>query len=751
MLRPSPSRISLAVFLAISSFAAAAAEDTILSETQVTAPKLLIPTRQANETVYTGTAVTAEGIERQGRKAETSVYSAIDMLPGVNTENPDASGLAVEQSSVRVRGVRSYMGALTVEGVPNYGGNPIGPRDYLYDMQNFTDVSVYKGATPGDIGSGIGSRGGAVVLRPKWSGEKFGGVLSQSIGSDKHLRTYMRLESGILGTAGTRLTAAASFGKGDKWRGPGELGPRTNANLTLSQPLGENFDLKLWYNYNEQKQHLYRPLTYAQTLDLNANHKLDYNPSLTGAAARDWQYYDYNRGDYRNDDILGVLTWRASPSTTVTVKPYYSKEDTQIYQGQYVPARTLPTPQPESGRVQLRERDIKRKGVIAEVATEFSGIKGVFGYHYEVTDMNITAKNYAITPGGLSYRGYGVFGTSGTTYVKSPYFKLSGQVGKLSWQAGLKHFTFEDAASDGYTTGPAPSYAPVRASDLDRKAQTHKVWLPTLGLAYDLTPQTQLQASAGRNFIRPYSYMPLVNIYNNNRARFVAANVKLQDMFDGYGIERTDTFDLGLRHQAEHFDVTPTLFYSKHKNLLTTISDSRIIVGGSPVSYQQNVGKATSYGMELAFNAYVNDRLSFFVNPTYTHFTYDEDIVNKGTSIAAKGRQVVDTPRWMARAGLNYRWGDFEISPSVRYLGARYGNIAHTERVGSHAVADLGIRYTRKKVLGNATLKAGLELNNLFNRKYVSVINASDDNLGGGASYMVGAPFSAALKVGLEW
>ena len=105
----------------------------------------------------------------------------------------------------------------------------------------------------------------------------------------------------------------------------------------------------------------------------------------------------------------------------------------------------------------------------------------------------------------------------------------------------------------------------------------------------------------------------------------------------------------------------------------------------------------------------------------------------------------------MARAGLNYRWGDFEISPSVRYLGARYGNIAHTERVGSHAVADLGIRYTRKKVLGNATLKAGLELNNLFNRKYVSVINASDDNLGGGASYMVGAPFSAALKVGLEW
>ena len=117
----------------------------------------------------------------------------------------------------------------------------------------------------------------------------------------------------------------------------------------------------------------------------------------------------------------------------------------------------------------------------------------------------------------------------------------------------------------------------------------------------------------------------------------------------------------------------------------------------------------------------------------------------------SKGRQVVDTPRFMARTGLSYRWGNFEISPSIRYLGPRFGNATHTERIGSHVVADLALNYTRKKALGNATLKAGLELNNLFNRKYVAVVNASDDNQGGAASYMAGAPFGAALKVGLEW
>ncbi len=730
--------LSLAVVLALASLSASAQDDVLLPATEVTASKLIVPTRQANETVYTGTAITSEGIERQGRKAETSVHNAIDMLPGVNTESTDATGLAAEQSNVRVRGVSASLGGLTVEGVPNYGGNPTGPRDYLYDLQNFTDISVYKGATPGDIGGGVGSRGGSIVLRPKWSGDKFAGNVGVALGSDSYRRFSARIESGQLNASGTALTAATSYGKSDKWRGPGELGPRVNANVTLSQPLGETMDLKLWFNHNKLDQHLYRAMTYAQTRDLAANYKLDFNPSLTGSAAQDYLYYGYNRGTYRNDDALAIFTWHPSVSTKVTLKPYYAKEDSRIYQGQTQ----------QGGRVQLRNRDIKRTGLIAEVASDFGPVQGMLGYHWESSDSNIASSNYRITPGGLVYNGVGIYGTSGTAYIRSPYLKLSGKADKLSWQVGLKHFSFADAASDGYMTGPGPTFTPIRTPDYDRKAQTHNIWLPSLGLAYDLTPQTQLQASAGRNFVRPYSYMPLINTYNNNRAAFVAAGVTLQNMFDGYSIAKTSNFDLGMRYQGEHFDLSPTLFYGKHKDLLTTIADSRVIVNGRPVQYQQNVGRATSYGLEMAFNAYVNDRLSVFVNPTYTHFTYDADITGAPGS---KGRQVVDIPRLMARTGLSYRWGNFEISPSVRYLGTRFGDAAHAERIGSHVVADLALHYTRKKALGNATLKAGLELNNLFNRKYVAVINASDDNMGGAASYMAGAPFSAALKVGLEW
>ncbi|MBN2833248.1 MAG: TonB-dependent receptor, partial [Campylobacterales bacterium] len=58
-----------------------------LESVTIEAEKLITPTKQANESVYTGSEVTSKGIELQGVKASTSVYEAISVLPGVNVEN----------------------------------------------------------------------------------------------------------------------------------------------------------------------------------------------------------------------------------------------------------------------------------------------------------------------------------------------------------------------------------------------------------------------------------------------------------------------------------------------------------------------------------------------------------------------------------------------------------------------------------------------------------------------------------------
>ncbi|NCC84708.1 MAG: TonB-dependent receptor [Clostridia bacterium] len=116
-------------------------------------------------------------------------------------------------------------------------------------------------------------------------------------------------------------------------------------------------------------------------------------------------------------------------------------------------------------------------------------------------------------------------------------------------------------------------------------------------------------------------YVPIINLYNQNRAAFQVAGVTLANMFDGYDIETSDNFKLGLRVRHEWFDVTPAVFYSRHRNLLTTVHDPRV-----NLDYQQNVGDATGIGFEIESNFYLTDDLTLFVNPTYTKLTYDDDL-----------------------------------------------------------------------------------------------------------------------------
>jgi len=715
----------------------AAESNKEMPEVIVTGEKLITPTRQASETVYTGSEITAKGIEIQGTKATTSVYNTLDMLPGINVESADSNGLVAEMSSVRVRGVKSALGALTVEGVPNYGGNPIGPRDYLYDMENMEAVSVYKGAVPGDIGTGVGSRGGAVELRPDWPREDFGASFKQSLGSDAYTRTYLRLDSGEVTDSGTAFSGSFSYAESDKWRGEGSLGPRLNGNLALSQPFGDKASVKLWYNHNDLDQHLYRALSWDDIQDLEGNYDKGFTSTLTGNKKQDIYYYDYNRGTYQNDDLMAVIEAELTEDFALTLKPYASKEDVGIFQGLGK----------NGGMIRKRIRDIERKGMIAETVLTTEEMKASLGYHFEAADMSIYSQNYVPAPGGgMAYRGYGRMASRGTTYINSPYMKLAGSHGIFSWQAGLKYFHFQDADSQGYMSGPGPDYTLVRTPDLDREATEYDTLLPTLAASSQITDDIELRAGYGKTFIRPYKYMPLVNLYSANRATFQAQGMNLQDLFDGYDIEESHIIDLGLRYTGEWFDISPTLFYSTHSNLVCTIYDPRV-----GLNYDQFVGEATSYGLDLEMNATLSDQLSVFVNPTYTSMTYDKNLTYAGKTMEADGNQVVDTPEWLVKTGLIWHTGSFEMVPMLRYIGSRYSDLENKDEVDGATVLDLRMSYTLPNMLKSKEMKLSLELNNLLDEEYISSINAMDDSRQGVATYYPGTPFSGMLSLSVKF
>ncbi len=704
----------------------------------VSGEKLITPTRQASETVYTGSEITGKGMEIQGVKANTSVYGTLDMLPGINVESADSNGLAAEMSSVRVRGVKSSLGAMTVEGVPNYGGNPIGPRDYLYDLENMESVSVYKGAVPGDIGTGVGSRGGAVELHPDWPHEDFGFDFKQSVGSNAYTRTFLRLDSGAVPGAETGFSGSFSFAEADKWRGTGTLGPRFNANLAVNQPFNETASIKLWYNHNDLDQHLYRSLSREDIRDLGANYEKDFNGSLTGNLQQDIFYYDYNRGTYQNDDLMAVLATDLTDTFSLTLKPYASKEDVEILQGMM--SKSI------GATVRERIRDIERTGIIAEAIRKTAAFNASLGYHLEAVDMNIYSRNYAVADNGLSYRGYGRMASSGTSYINSPYLKLAGSHGIFNWQAGLKYFHFQESDSRGYMSGPGPNYALERTPDLDRASTEYDTWLPTVAASSQLTDEIELRAGYGKSFIRPYKYMPLVNLYSSNRSTFLAQGMNLQTLFDGYDIEESHAVDLGLRYTGTWFDLSPTLFYSTHSNLVCTVYDPRV-----DLNYDQFVGEATGYGLDLEMNAYLADGLTLFINPAYTSMSYDKDLVYAGNTLEADGNQMVDTPEWSLKTGLIWQAGPFEMVPMLRYIGSRYSDLENKDEVDAATVVDVRMSYTLPGILRTKEMKLSLELNNLLDEEYISSINASDDSRQGVASYYPGTPFSGMLSLSVKY
>ena len=64
------------------------------------------------------------------------------------------------------------------------------------------------------------------------------------------------------------------------------------------------------------------------------------------------------------------------------------------------------------------------------------------------------------------------------------------------------------------------------------------------------------------------------------------------------------------------------------------------------------------------------------------------------------------------------------------------------EKIDAYWLSDLKVTYKKDNLFKGTTLKASLEINNIFDKQYVSVINASDDSRGGSASYYQGAPLN---------
>jgi iron complex outermembrane receptor protein len=686
--------------------------------------------------------VTEKGISALGPAATMSPHKAISLMPSVNQQSVDPSGLADVSNyheSFRFRGVEPTGGGnpgtpVNVESVP-VSGRP-GGGVAIYDMENFESVSIYKGGVPADQAFGLTNIGGKIDMEIKQTEEEVGMTLKQTLGSESYSRSFFRFDTGTLPTgSGGFLSFSNTTGK--KWKGEGDS-ERTNAMIGISSEIGDNFTMTATTIYNNAKVSTYRTLSYTQAAALSDYYDFDFTTDGT-----DYYYYGYNKSDFEDVSVLAEMEYRFSNAATLSVKPYYWQDKGDYWE-------TITT---KSGANRIRNWDIDHDlgGVLAQYALDFTDARINLGYFYltqERPGPPTAMKLYQVTDSGLSFDKWQIL-SKPTSHVQNQPF-VSGKyiLGNLTIEGGAKYLDYTMPEIISYvTTGIGDvsySQALSMATTVEENASADEMHftevLPNFGLSYILGDSVSSYFSYGRNYglsVKIYPY------FISQKQSFYQAGITLQDLWEDQELEIVDNFDLGLRFITEKLYVVPTAYYATHKNKLAVYYDEAL-----EISFPATNAEAEAYGFELEAGAMPMENLSFYTSLSYNRFYFTQDLRNSaGGTISVEGEQVPDAPELMANAVLSYQIGDITLSPTVKYTGSRYGDVLHKEKIDAATIVDFGITYSRAlPALEMETMDISLTVNNVFDKEYVSIINTSDYQTLG-STYQAGAPLTVYASI----
>ncbi|SPD71896.1 conserved exported hypothetical protein [uncultured Desulfobacterium sp.] len=674
---------------------------------------------------------TTKGIKIFGRQGNINALKIVEMSPSVNYTSVDSLGTNENgfHDSIRIRGkkqtgpgnVKSY------DGVP-ISGNPGGGKS-IFDMENIESVDLYKGYIPVDKGLGFSNLVGKVDMNIKRPEHDFGFDLSQTYGSDDLHRSFLRLDTGDI--AKVYAFGSFSYTGSDKYKGKGDLRRTNEATAVAWQPT-DKIKTELFFTHNRDDHHNYYNLTYAETRDLGHNFDEDFNTNRASS-----NNYDYNKQNFEDSAFLANIEGELSTDSKISFKPYYL-----IDNGMYS----------YSSKTNVIRWNIDHElyGTILKYEKSFSKeLNAKLGYwvHRQAPPgPPEDQKKYTVGASGLTYAGYAVLAKNDYHDFHSPFTELSGQMGNFVYSAGVRYLDFELGALKSYTNGTNATTSQdyntaIKTGTLDTwasvDAKDFKEWLPSAYLGYNLIKDAVIYS----DYTRTYGFdVNLFPTYVQQRSSFVLQNVPLQSLWDKLDLEIADNLDLGVKYKIGDIFFNPNAFFSIVKNKQARVYDSTY-----GVLYPYNVADALAYGAEIAAGGKILRDLEFLLALSYSKYYFKDDLqTGSNTTISSKGKQVPDAPKYMAKAALTYKIADISLTPFVRYMSARYGDVLNEERISPCTILDFDISYELQKVLGSKTVEFRLTATNLLNKKYISAINTADDALAAtntAATYQTGAPF----------
>ncbi|HVF16663.1 MAG TPA: TonB-dependent receptor [Steroidobacteraceae bacterium] len=682
----------------------------------------------------------------------TSPLKAIERLPGVNFQSADPYGAYEWSARITVRGFGTNQLGYTLDGVP-LGDMTYGNHNGLHisravPSENVDRVQLSQGAGSLDIAS-TSNLGGAIEFFSADPVDDFGVDVEQMIGSDSARRTFVRLDTGELGT-GTRAYIAAVDASTDKWKGGGDQEQR-QYNLKVVQPVGAA-QITAFYNYSDRVEIDYQDMSFAMIERRGwdwDNWYPNWNAAVGAAQAcnaggqSDATVCDdayWNASGLREDDLGYVkLDVPFGESVKWSMTGYIHRNEGQGLWG------TPYTPTPGGSPLSIRttEYDMDRKGGLTSLALTFGAHEIGIGAWYETVEFTQARRFYGEPSRNAPTRDFEDmqrnplltqweydFDTETTVFYLQDTMTIAD---RFRINAGFRSVQSENEA---VTIVGDPKSGSIEAKES---------FLPQLGFNWTLNDANEVFVAAARN-MRAFVGSGTSGPFSTTAAGFNA----IRDVIEP---ETSTNYEVGWRFHGGRINASLTAYHVDFDDRLVGVQQGPSIVGNPSVL--ANVGSVKTNGLEGALNLRVVDDFTWFTSLAWNDSQYDNNYSvtsSSGTTvIATKGKQVVDAPELLAKTELMYDNGNLFVRVDGNFTDERYYTYLNDRPVDAYTIvnAGVGIRLRGLGVMDTVTIQG--DITNITDKKYISTIGSggffNDDPAGSAMTLLRGAPRQYFLSV----
>jgi iron complex outermembrane receptor protein len=689
----------------------------------------------------------------------TSPLKVLGKLPGVNFQSSDPFGAYEWSTRFGVRGfAQTYMG-FTLDGVPlgdmSYGNNNGLHISRAIASENISRADLSQGA--GSLGvASTSNLGGTVQFYSAEPDNKFGVRLDQSVGSNNLTRTFVKVDTGLLGS-GTKAYVSYNYQDVDKWKGDGQQ-KLEQFNSKIVNSWGES-RVSAFYNHSDRNEQDYGDMSHdiQRKLGWNwDNYAPDFrravdaaNGVFTGGVQNinpntgplDAAYY-LGRG-LRKDDLVGTsMDLALSDDVRLKANIYHHRNEGQGHW--FTPYVRSPgvaaAPGVYSGPglpISLRTTEYKlnRTGALSDI-TWVNGVNTFnAGVWVEKSDHNLQRNYYAVTDGSYQSRflsnGFRTdfnqdFTTTTTQFHVQDTLTLLGD--KLKVNVGFKSPEVEIEAKN---ISGNRSQGQITAKDN---------FLPQFGANYALNDNNEMFVSASENM---RAYQPGVNgPFSQTPTAFAVGQPNLKP-------ETSETFEVGYRYKDTRFQGSLVAYMTDFSDRLLQVNTTAGIISVPGVFV--NVGKVQSKGVEAAFSWSPVDHWTWFNSFTFNDSQYKSNYTSGGNVVNISGKQVVDAPRIMFNTEVGYAHNGWFGNINAKYTDKRYYTYLNDAKVDSYWDTNASFGYMKKNVMGFSSLSAQVSVVNLLDVDYFATIGSNgfipSDPQGAFATLQRGAPRQVFLTV----